>query len=154
MEGRWKNGSRGAGDKEVAEKTRKKKKKRGGAPLMAVAVGRRDSERMFHVKHFRMTGSDGASAGGQPDHRGVVLLQKRRGSACGGVSEQGNEKEKRGDAETERVLRNCRVAELRGRGAAGPLNRGRGCTTVFSRTKNGCDRGDVVNTTEAGRMGW
>lgn len=53
MEGRWKNGSRGAGGKEVAEKTRKKgKKKGGGAPLMAGAVGRRDSERMFHVKHF------------------------------------------------------------------------------------------------------
>ncbi|GKG90549.1 hypothetical protein CE91St32_15920 [Gordonibacter pamelaeae] len=135
MEGRWKNGSRGAGGKEVAEKTRKKKEKKEGAPLMAVAVGRRDSERMFHVKHFRMTGPDGASAGGQPDHWGAVLLQKRRGSACGGISERGNEKEKRGDAETERVLRNCGTAELRGRGAAGPLNRGRGCTTVFSFAK-------------------
>lgn len=69
--------------------------------------------------------------GGQPDHRGVVLLRKRRESACGGVSEQGSEKEKRGDAETERALRNCRAAELRGHGAAGLPNRGEGLHTRF-----------------------
>lgn len=56
------SGRQGGCGKDAQEK--EKKRERRGAPLMAGAVGRWDSERMFHVKHFWMTGPDGASAGG------------------------------------------------------------------------------------------
>ena len=121
---------------------------------MAGAVGRRDSERMFHVKHFWMTGPGGASAG---DGQGAVLLQKMQGECPRGVSEQGSEKRgmgRCGNRESPAELPSYRAAEPRGRGVSGLSNRGERLHNRFFANQKTVGVGNVVNTTEERRSGW